>query len=217
MKRLVIFDLDGTLLNTIADLGDAANYALGKNGFPTHSVEKIQSMVGNGIERLLLRALPDGRKDAATLAAVKPDFISYYDENNCRKTVAYDGIAELLLTLDGKGVALAVASNKYERAARKVIRHYFPDVAWAAIEGQTDARQVKPDPTIVFDILSETGTAAADALYVGDSATDIRTAQNAGVESVGVTWGFRPEAELRENGANHIADSPADILELAGI
>lgn len=216
MKRLVIFDLDGTLLNTIADLGDAANYALKKNGFPVHSVEKIQSMVGNGIERLLLRALPDGRKDAATLAMVKPDFIEYYDENNCRQTRPYDGIADILTTLQEKGVVLAVASNKYERATFKIIGHFFPDIKWAAIEGQTDTRPVKPDPAIVSDILAKTAIRRDDVLYVGDSATDMLTARNAGVESVGVTWGFRGETELRENGAAHIVESPGEILKYVG-
>ena len=215
MKKLVIFDLDGTLLNTIADLGETTNYALQKNGYSTHPIDCYPLMVGNGVNMLLFRSLPEDVRNMDAALSLKPDFLEYYDDHNMVNTQPYPEIESLLRRLADAGVALAVASNKYERATLKLIRHYFPTVDWAAIEGQTDMRPVKPDPAIVFDILSKTGTAAADALYVGDSGVDMLTAKNAGVESVGVTWGFRLEEEIRENGACHIVHTADEIFHLA--
>lgn len=214
MKQLVIFDLDGTLLNTINDLGTATNYALAECGYLTHELAAYPFFVGNGVTRLLTRALPEGMKTEQNVVALRRKFMEYYGEHNTDTTHPYDGIPELLADLQALGVKLAVASNKYQSAVDKLISHFFPNIRWAAIEGQKEDYPVKPDPSIVFDILSKNPTPKSDVLYVGDSGVDMETARRACVESVGVTWGFRPVAELREYHADHIATLPAQIIDL---
>lgn len=213
MKNLVIFDLDGTLLNTIADLGDACNYALRTLGFSEHALATYNYMVGNGVRKLIERAEPDA--DQATLARLLDLFREYYDEHCTDHTTPYRGIPELLRDLTDKGVAVAVASNKYQAAVDRIVAHFFPDIPFVAVMGQVEDRPVKPDPSIVFAILNQFPTPKADVLYVGDSAVDMETARRACIDSVGVTWGFRPVSELRGAYADHIASSTADILQLA--
>lgn len=213
MKKLVIFDLDGTLINSIKDLGVATNYALKINGYPEHSLDAYPMMVGNGVAKLIERALPEDRRNKETIERVRIDFKSYYDNHNTIYTKPYDGIVGLLNELDSKGVLLAVASNKYEQAVKEIVRQLFPSIPFASICGQVDGRPVKPDPSIVFSILSSTGKLKSETLYVGDSGVDMETARRAGVESVGVTWGFRSRKELIETGAVHLADHPSEILE----
>lgn len=215
MKKLVIFDLDGTLLNTIADLGDACNYALRTLGYSEHALATYNYMVGNGVRKLIERAEPDA--DQATVERLLNLFRQYYDEHSTDHTVPYPGIPELLAKLHENGVAIAVATNKYQAAVDKIIPHFFPDIPFVAILGQTDDRPVKPDPSIVFAALNEHPTPKADVLFVGDSAVDIETARRACVESVGVTWGFRPMSELRGAYADHIVSDPAEILTIAGL
>lgn len=212
MKQLVIFDLDGTLLNTIADLGSSCNYALSSMGMPTHPIQAYNYMVGNGVRRLLERAQPDA--DAETIDELLVHFRRHYDEHNCDATTPYPGIPELLAELQGRNVAMAVATNKYQSAADRIISHFFPDISFVAVMGQIEGRPVKPDPSIVFDILLTHPTPKADVLYVGDSAVDIETAQRACVANVGVTWGFRPVSELRRAYAEHIVSNPSQILDL---
>lgn len=214
MKKLVIFDLDGTLLNTIADLGDACNYALRTLGYSEHALATYNYMVGNGVRKLIERAEPDA--DQATVERLLNLFRQYYDEHSTDHTVPYPGIPELLAKLHENGVAIAVATNKYQAAVDKIIPHFFPDIPFVAVLGQTDDRPVKPDPSIVFAALNEHPTPKADVLFVGDSAVDIETARRACVESVGVTWGFRPMSELRGAYADHIVSDPAEILTIAG-
>lgn len=214
MKRLVIFDLDGTLLNTIKDLGEAANYALRSFGFPEHALSSYPFFVGNGVTRLLERVLPDYARSDEQVKLMRERFRDYYDEHNTDFTEPYPGIAELLAELRRMDVAVAVASNKYQEAVEKLIRHYFPDIEWAAIEGQKDDVPVKPDPSIVFEILAKVPTPKSEVLYVGDSGVDMETARRACVESVGVDWGFRPVKELREYHAENIVASPAAILPI---
>lgn len=212
MKKLAIFDLDGTLLNTIADLGAACNYALGKMGFATHPISAYNFMVGNGVRRLIERAQIDA--DEATVDQLLVYFKEYYDEHECDATRPYPGIPELLAELTSEGVALAVASNKYQKATSAIISHFFPDVPFVAVMGHGDGRPVKPDPSVVFAILNMHPTPKADVVMIGDSAVDIETARRACVESVGVTWGFRPVSELRNAYADHVVSTPAQILEL---
>lgn len=214
MKKLVIFDLDGTLLNTIYDLGEAVNYALRKMGFAQHPIPAYNYMVGNGVRRLIERAQPDA--DEKTVEELLKYFREYYDLHCTEYTKPYKGIPELLNTLRDKGVAVAVASNKYQSATTKIVEHYFGDYDFVAIEGQISGRQTKPDPSIVFSILSQHPTPKANVLYVGDSGVDMETARRACVESVGVTWGFRPASELKEAYADHIVASPAEILDFVG-
>ncbi len=214
MKKLVIFDLDGTLLNTIEDLGTACNHALEKNGFATHTMASYPFFVGNGVKRLVTRVLPEDHRDSHTVETVLKDFKEYYDEHNCEFTKPYAGIPELLQDLADAGVKVAVASNKYQSAAIRIVKHYFPDTEFVAIEGQVEGRNVKPDPSVAFSVLGEARVPKAEVLYVGDSGVDMETARRACVDSVGVTWGFRPEKELVESFAGSIVNSPQEILRM---
>lgn len=214
MKRLVIFDLDGTLLNTIEDLGHAANHALEKNGFPTHTIASYRFFVGNGVKRLITRVLPEEHRTEDTVSVILKDFKAYYNEHSCDFTKPYNGIKELLQDLHDKGVRVAVASNKYQQATEAIIAHYFPEVEFVAVEGQRDGVNVKPDPSVVFAILAQARVPKAEVLYVGDSGVDMETARRACIDSVGVTWGFRPEKELVEYHAGHVIHKPIDILDL---
>ncbi|MDE6787600.1 MAG: HAD family hydrolase, partial [Muribaculaceae bacterium] len=207
MKKLIIFDLDGTLLDTIADLGTACNYALKAKGYHEHPLAAYPYMVGNGVKKLIERAQPDAspeeREELLTL------FREYYDEHCTDLTKPYPGIPEMLQQLTDNHIAVAVATNKYESAARKIIDHFFPDIPFVAVMGQTEDRPVKPDPSIDFAILLSHPTRKSEAMHVGDSAVDIETARRACIDSVGVTWGFRPITELRKAYADHIVCSPS--------
>lgn len=216
MKQLVIFDLDGTLLDTIADLGTAANAALAAAGYSQHSIQSYRMMVGNGVRRLLERAAPPEKNDPGTIDGLLKSFKEYYDCHLCDLTQPYQGIPDLLDDLHSRGVALAVASNKYEDAVKRLVAHFFPDIPFVAVCGNIDGVPVKPDPSIVFRVLTEHPAAKADVLYVGDSAVDIETARRACVDSAGVTWGFRPLRELTGAYADHIVTHPGDILDIVG-
>lgn len=212
MKKLVIFDLDGTLLNTIDDLGTACNFALRSLGFSEHALATYNYMVGNGVRKLIERAEPDA--DATTIDKLLALFREYYDNHSTEKTYPYQGIPELLQTLTDMGVAIAVASNKYQEAVEKIVTHYFPDIPFVAIMGQVEGRPIKPDPSVVFAILNQHPTAKQNVLYVGDSAVDMETARRACIDSVGVTWGFRPVSELRRAYADNIVSSAEDIIKI---
>lgn len=214
MKQLVIFDLDGTLLNTIDDLGTATNYALRCSGYPEHDIVQYPFMVGNGITRLIERALPPDYRNETCVTRVREKFLEYYDAHSTDLTVPYPGIPELLRDLTDRGIRMAVASNKYHAAVERLIGHFFPDVPWIAVEGQKPGVPVKPDPSIVFEILSKSPTAKSDVLYVGDSGVDMETGYRAGVTTAGVTWGFRPVSELTAHQAVYIIDRPSHILHL---
>lgn len=211
--QLVIFDLDGTLLDTLSDLALSVNYGLEKCGFPTHSIEAYKKFVGNGINMLLARALPENQKTEQNIALLGNHCIPYYDEHNTDYTKPYKGIPELLKILISSGLKLAVASNKYHAATEKLIGRLFPDISFAAVLGQREGIPAKPDPTIVHEILRITDLSAANVVYVGDSGVDMQTASNSGILSIGVTWGFRPREELENAGANFIADTPNEIFE----
>lgn len=213
-KQLVIFDLDGTLLDTVADLANATNQALAKCGYPTHPTEAYYRFVGNGINKLFARALPEEARTEENVQRIRTLFIPYYNEHNADNSRPYPGIVELLTHLQDQGIQLAVASNKYQQATAKLVGHFFPGIRFAAVYGQREGIPIKPDPTIVNDILSATGISRARTLYIGDSGVDMQTARNASVESVGVTWGFRDEEELCTNGAVHIIHNAKDIQEL---
>ena len=211
MKKLVIFDLDGTLLNTIADLANSTNYALKVLGYPIHEPDKYNFMVGNGINKLFERALPDGDKTEENVLRVRQEFVPYYDQHNADKSRPYPGVTELLETLQTAGMQLAVASNKYQAATEKLIAHYFPNIKFTAVFGQREGIPVKPDPIIVKEILQIAKVQEEETLYVGDSGVDMQTAINAGVTSCGVTWGFRPRTELESFHPDHIVDNAEEI------
>lgn len=214
MKKLVIFDLDGTLLNTISDLGNSTNYALSQLGFPTHEIEKYNFMVGNGINKLFERALPEGYKTEEHVLRVRSLFVPYYDKHNADKSQPYSGIVDLLEFLQSKNILIAVASNKYQSATQKLVAQYFPDIQFVAVFGQREGIQVKPDPTIVNDILKIAKIDKREVLYVGDSGVDMQTAKNAGVDACGVTWGFRPKDELASFSPKYIVDAPKELLSM---
>ena len=213
-KQLVIFDLDGTLLDTVADLANATNQALELCGYPTHPVDAYYKFVGNGINKLFARALPAEVSNEENVLRIRSLFVPYYNEHNADCSRPYPGITELLETLQAEGLQLAVASNKYQEATLKLVHHFFPTIRFAAIYGQREDVPIKPAPDIVYDILRDTGVAKEATLYVGDSGVDMQTAMNAGVESVGVTWGFRSEEELRENKATHVAHTANNIYTI---
>lgn len=215
MKKLVIFDLDGTLLNTIADLAQSTNHALQTLGYPTHEESAYNLMVGNGINKLFERALPEGERTEENVLRIRREFIPYYDAHNADKSSPYPGIPELLSQMQEQGIQLAVASNKYQSATQKLITHYFPSIRFIAIFGQREGISVKPDPTIVTDILDIAKVAKEDVLYVGDSGVDMQTAANAGVTACGVTWGFRPRTELETFNPEYIVEEASAIAAIA--
>ena len=213
MKKLVIFDLDGTLLDTIADLAVATNHALKQLGYPTHKTEVIRTFVGNGINKLLERALPANERTEENVMRMRTHFIPYYDAHNADLSAPYPGIVSLLEALQEKGLQLAVASNKYQEATAKLVEQYFPTISFIEVLGQRDGIAVKPDPIIVFDILKKTDVSKEEVLYVGDSGVDMQTAQNAGVDAVAVTWGFRPRTELVSFQPKGLIDKAEELLK----
>ena len=216
---IVIFDLDGTLLNTIDDLGYACNYALEKTGFPTFPIEAYPAKVGNGINNLIRRTLPETERTEENVLRVREYFVPYYNEHNCDYTRPYEGIPELLATLKAQGHLLAVASNKYQAATEKIVNHFFPGM-FDVILGEREGVERKPNPQIVFDILdrlrlTEDRPATPDrvqTLYIGDSLVDYETAKNANVPFVACSWGFVSRDALIEAGVTRIVDKPEELM-----
>lgn len=214
MKQLIIFDLDGTLLNTVGDIAAATNHALTTLGHPTRTVEEIKSFVGNGINKLFERALPEPYKTEENVLRMRAAFIPYYNEHGTEKTVPFPGIVTLLERLQASGKLLAVASNKYQQATQALVRHFFPTIRFVAVLGQRDGIAVKPDPSIVEEIRREARVERNEILYVGDSGVDMQTAINAQVEAVGVTWGCRPRQELQKFNPCWIVDTAEEIAAI---
>ena len=209
---IIIFDLDGTLINTIDDLGQACNYALAACGFPTHKIEDYPRLVGNGINRLIERALPEEHRNEDTVLRLRKYFVPYYDAHNCDLTCPYDGITELLQTLKEKGHTLAVASNKYQAATEKIVAYFFPNV-FDVVLGERENVARKPDPQIVWDIVKCLED-ASEMLYVGDSLVDAETAKAANLPFVACTWGFCSEEQLASSKPNYIVQHPVEILSI---
>ncbi len=206
MNKLVIFDLDGTLLNTIDDLGTAANHTLAELGLPQHTLDEYRLMVGNGMRKLIMRALPqDKASDDAFIDSTLKQFLEYYAAHIDVYTKPYPGIPELINTLSTDGYQLAVASNKIQAGAEKLIAEFFPGIPFVAVMGNSPLYPLKPDAAVVEYIMDKAGTDRAHTVMVGDSGTDIQTARNAGIPIIAVSWGFRPRHELTS--ANQIADS----------
>lgn len=213
-KQLVIFDLDGTLLNTVGDIAAATNHALTTLGHPTRTVEEIKSFVGNGINKLFERALPEPYKTEENVLRMRAAFIPYYNEHGTEKTAPFPGTVTLLEQLQTEGKLLAVASNKYEQATQSLVAHYFPTIHFVAVLGQREGIAVKPDPYIVEEIRSLAKVEREEILYVGDSGVDMQTAINAQVEAVGVTWGCRPRQELQKFNPHWIVDTAEEIAAI---
>lgn len=208
MTKLAIFDLDGTLLNTVEDLGNATNYALEQCGFPTHPIEAYYQMVGRGIYNLFRAAVPAGQSTEEVVQRMASIFIPYYDAHKCDFTRPYDGIPGMLKTITAAGVRLAVASNKYQDGAEKLVHHFFGEYDFVRILGQREGQPIKPDPAIVDQILADVPKVAKEqVVYVGDSNVDMQTGANAEVRTIGVTWGFRSREELASYNPSAIVDS----------
>lgn len=212
MIKLVIFDLDGTLLDTIYDLAHSCNYALELNHYPTHPVEAYRFFVGNGMTKLVERALPEADRTSFTIAKVKKDFLAYYSDHSTEFTRPYPGISELLESLQANDYMLAVASNKIDSATQYLINKFFPYITFSTVLGQREEFPIKPDPAIVYEIMKNAGVSKEETLYVGDSGVDVETALNAGVKLVSVLWGFRPKEELKTKGATLFVEKAEEIL-----
>ena len=210
--RAVLFDLDGTLADTLADLANATNWALVQFGFPTHPVESYRFKVGDGARELCARALPAGKPrlvdDVVRLMR------QHYDQHCFDRTKLYPGIPGLVSKLTQRDYKLAVLSNKPDDFTKRMVAHYFKSSPFAAVRGQLPNVPLKPDPTAALQIAQELGIPPAHWLYLGDTNTDMRTARAAGMHPVGVLWGFRDRDELVETGAEHVVTKPDEVLRL---
>lgn len=213
MKKLVIFDLDGTLLNTIADLAAATNYALTQFGYPTHSTDAYRFFVGNGINKLFERALPEEERTPENVLRIRSKFVPYYNVHNADLSRPYPGIENLLNLLQQHHIQIAVASNKYQEATAKLIEQYFPTIRFTAVFGQRDNVPTKPNPQVVNEIIQLAGVCKEEVVYIGDSGVDMQTGLNAQVTTVGVCWGFRPKSELQEFHPDYLAEKPEEIAQ----
>lgn len=212
---LIIFDLDGTLLNTIDDLGEACNHALCAFGFPMHAIEEYPRLVGNGVNKLILRALPEAYRDEELVLRLREVFIPYYNTHNRVHTRPYEGIPELLRSLREAGHQLAVASNKYHEATSAIVEHYFPGL-FDVVLGEREGVERKPNPQIVYDICEALDIHVTDhqILYIGDSLVDIETARNASLPVIACSWGFVQQESLMAAQPDFLAQRPADILSI---
>lgn len=209
---LVIFDLDGTLLNTIGDLAASVDYVMRSRNLPEHTDAEYRQMVGGGIKRLVERALPvDLASNEAYVDECVMQFRRYYVDNIDRFTEPYEGMHDILVELRSAGVQVAVASNKFQHGTDRLVAKFFGDIDFVAVEGNREGAPLKPDPMIVHHILQRAGVEAPRAIMVGDSGIDIHTAQAAGIASVGVAWGFRYAEELYQAGASIVVTDSSEL------
>jgi phosphoglycolate phosphatase len=213
MMKAVIFDLDGTLLDTLDDIADSMNKMLEKFGLPTHNVEDYKYFVGDGATALAERCAPNIHTANITASQLASEYKAEYSNMQANKTVPYDGIPELLSALTERGVKIAVLTNKAHPAALDVMSLFFPTMHFDAIIGHRPGHPLKPDPAGVYEILDTLKLQHDEVLYVGDTNTDMQTAAAAGLKSVGVLWGFRSEEELVDSGADIIVSHPLEILQ----
>ena len=207
-----IFDLDGTLLNTLEDLTDSVNFALSLYDFPCKKMEDVRSFAGNGVARLIELAIPNGRNNPQYKKCLA-DFRLHYSENMQNKTDAYDGIRELLGQLARGNFKIAIVSNKFDAAVKELNQIYFKEYIKLAI-GESESILKKPAPDMLFKAIEQLGTTANKTVYIGDSEVDVRTAKNSDVTSIGVTWGFRNREILEQEGADYIIDRPEELLKI---
>lgn len=212
-KKLLIFDLDGTLLNTIGDLAACCNYMLSQRGLEQHSYSEYCGFVGNGVKRLVERALPEHLRTPEYVDAARKDFVEYYYEHIDDYTMPYMGIVELVSALAAKGVKLAVASNKFHTGTVKLVEKFFEGVEFASVYGNREGFPLKPDPAVLQLIMEQCDATPEDTYMIGDSGVDMQTALAAGVHAVGVSWGFRSHEELKECGAEFIANTTEELME----
>lgn len=207
----VIFDLDGTLTDTLGDLKNSVNYAMREFGFPERTQEEVKSFVGNGVRKLISLSVPENT-DSETTESCLAVFKEYYKNNSLVETKPYDGIISMLKKLKSNGIKTAVVTNKMHEAAEDIVNIFFGDLIDITL-GQVDGIAQKPQPDGIYSVLEKLGVSKEKALYVGDSEVDCITAKNAGIPCIGVAWGFRDKSVLLENGADFIADTTEDIIE----
>ena len=212
MTRLIIFDLDGTLIDTREDIANACNHALEQCGFPTHALDEYNMLVGRGIDNLFRGALPEGSRDEAMVSKMRSIFVPYYNEHKCDFTRPYEGIIEALEELHEKGLKFAVASNKYQEGTEQLVEKFFGKYEFVRILGQRDGKPIKPDPLIVSEAMEGvSGITSDEVVYCGDSDVDMQTGLGAGVRTIGVTWGFRTREELQSYSPYALIDHPKEI------
>ena len=212
MINTIIFDLDGTLLNTLEGLKNSTNFALKKFNCPEITLEQTRSFVGNGVRKLIERAIPNGEKNPDFEKCLNT-FKEHYSKTMYQKTVAYDGIEDMLTELKKRGIKTGVVSNKFDTAVKELCKNYFDGLIIVAIGESPDVRK-KPAPDSVLKAMEILGAKPENTLYVGDSDVDIQTAKNSNLKSVGVTWGFRDRELLEKEGADFIINTPCELLEL---
>ena len=212
MTKLIIFDLDGTLIDTREDIANACNYALEQCGYPKHALEDYNMLVGRGIDNLFRAALPEGHRSEEMVSRMRSIFVPYYNEHKCDFTRPYDGMMEALEELSLKGLRFAVASNKYQEGTEQLVEKYFGKYDFVRILGQRDGKPIKPDPMIVSEAMEGIpGITPEEVVYCGDSDVDMQTGIGAGVRTIGVTWGFRTREELEAYSPYALIDHPSEI------
>jgi len=213
--RAAVFDLDGTLLDTLDDLTDSVNTVLASRGFPGRTRQEMRYFVGDGIVMLIRRVLPENAKDEKTVEECVADFRKVYGKNWNAKTRPYPGIVEMLSELDRAGLMLAVLSNKPDANTKETVKYFFPEIPFKMVLGERTGVPKKPDPAGAVEIAELLGLDPAEILYLGDTSIDMKTAMAAGMRPVGALWGFRTQDELASSGAAHLAKTPADVVVLA--
>ncbi len=215
MIDTIIFDLDGTLLNTLEDLKDSTNFALSYYNYPTKTLEEVRNFVGNGVEKLIERAIPNGADNPNFYACVER-LKDHYSKNMYNKTKPYVGIIDMLDELNRRNVKVAVVSNKFDKAAKELCKKYFNGKINIVI-GESASIKKKPSPESVLEVIKQLDAKKEETLYVGDSEVDIETAKNSNLTCISVTWGFRNREFLVNSGAKYIIDSPLELLKLIGL
>ena len=211
MFRAVLFDLDGTLTDTLSDIACAMNRALRLHGLPEWDEKEYCYLVGNGARILAQRCVRE-RQELAE--AVRRDYQAWYETHNLVRTRPYQGVPEMLEALHRRGIVLAVLSNKPDQDTKAVVRHFFPQIPFSVVRGQVEGVPVKPDPAGALAVAAQLGIEPGAWLYLGDTAVDMTCARAAGMHPVGALWGFRTEAELRESGAEHLIAAPGELLPI---
>ena len=215
MIKLVIFDLDGTLIDTMEDIANACNYALEQCGCPVRRLDEYNMLVGRGIDNLFRGALPEDLKNEEMVAKMRNIFVPYYNEHKCDYTRPYQGIIELLDRLSAEGLQFAVASNNSQEGTEQLVEKFFGRYDFVKILGQREGKPIKPDPEIVSEAMQGVpGICLDEVLYCGDSDVDMKTGIGAGVRTVGVTWGFRTREELAAYSPLALIDSPIELIDV---